>query len=151
MRALRFFIIALGFAGMTCATTAQTTETRPKRREEVPFRLVSASVEQFQRERPSIRGPYREALVVRIEASRADYEALPPSVAAYLYIATHELRPLKFQWTAETVTVTFHDPQWRELRGGEPMVLTINHSDPLRNPEKYREYPKFDPGWIRRE
>lgn len=148
MRALRFFIIALGFAGLACATTAQTTDARPKRREEVPFRVVSATVEQFERERPSIRGPYREALVVRIEASRAAYEALPPSVAAYLYIGTHELRPLKFQWTAETVTVTFHDPQWRELRGGEPMVLTIKHSDPLRNPEKYREHPKFDPGWL---
>lgn len=147
---MRFLIIALGLTAITCATTAQTTG-QPKRQEEVRFQMVSATVKQFERTRPSIRGAYREALVVRIEAPRAEYDALPPSAAAYLYIGTHELRPIKIERKKDTVIVTYHDPQWRELRGGEPMVLTVRHSDPIRNPEKYREHPTFDPRMIGRE
>ena len=150
---MRQLIGLLALTTMMCAsvpTTAQTT-ARPPRvdRTEVPFRIVAAEVQRFERALPSRKGEYREALVLRIEAAVADYEALQPAKEAFLYIGRHELRPIDFQWGKERVIVTFHDPQWRELRDGEPMVLTTDHGEPLRNPEKFGRALRFDRGLIR--
>jgi hypothetical protein len=141
----------IGFFALTttmCAVSAQTTAPRVDRTD-VPFKVVTAEVQRFERALPSRKGEYREALVLKIDAAVADYEELPPAEAAFLYVGNHELRPMRFEWGKERVIVTFHDPQWRELRGGEPMVLTTNHGDPLRNPEKYREAQRFDREMIR--
>ena len=150
---MRQLIGFLALTTMMCAsapTTAQPT-SRPSRvdRTEVPFRIVSAQVQRFERALPSRGGEYREALVLRIEAAVADYEALQPAKEAFLYVGRHELRPMDFRWGKERVIVTFHDPQWRELRGGEPMVLTTEHGEPQRNPEKFGQAPRFDRGMIR--
>jgi hypothetical protein len=147
---MRQLIGFLALTTMMCAASAQTT-TRPPRtdRTEVPFRVVDAKVQQFARAIPSRKGEYREALVLRIDAAVADYEALPPAKQAFLYVGDHELRPVDFQWGKERVIVTFHDPQWRALRGGEPMVLTTEHGEPQRNPEKFREALRFDRELIR--
>lgn len=145
---MRQLIGFLALTTMMCAsapTTAQTT-ARPPRvdRTEVPFRIVTAEVQRFERALPRRKGEYREALVLRIEAAVADYEALQPAKEAFLYVGRHELRPFEFQWGKERVIVTFHDPEWRELRGGEPMVLTTEHGEPLRNPEKFSQAPRFE-------
>ena len=152
MSAPRTVIIGmLAMASVMCSATAQPPDSpRKDRKSEVPFRITSAAVQRFGQEQPSRKGPYREALVLVIEASVADYEALPPSIEAFLYIGDHELKPLKFEWGREHVLVTFHDPRWRDLRAA-PMVLTIEHGEPIRNPQRYADYPKFDPRIIRPE
>jgi hypothetical protein len=147
--AMRQIISFLALTTMMCAASAQTATPPRTEKTDLPFRLVSAEVQRFERAVPSRKGDYREALVLKIDAAVADYEALPPAKAAFLYVGGHELRPIDFQWGKERVIVTFHDPQWRELRGGEPMVLTTNHGEPQRNPEKYREAQRFDREMIR--
>ena len=147
---MRQLIGFLALTTMMCAATAQTTARPPRdERTEVPFQLVAAEVQRFERAMPSRKGEYREALVLRIDAAVADYEALPPSIEAFLYIGSHELRPVDFQWGKERVIVTFHDPEWRELRGGEAMVLTIDHGEPQRNPRKFANAPRFERARIR--
>ena len=147
---MRQLIGLLALTTMMCAASAQTTATAPSaERTEVPFRLVGAQVQRFERALPSRKGEYREALVLRIDAAVADYEALPPSIEAFLYVGGHELRPMRFEWGKERVIVTFHDPEWRELRGGEPMVLTTEHGEPQRNPEKFRNAPRLERAMIR--
>lgn len=147
---MRQLIGSLALTTMMCAASAQTTATPPRvERKEVPFRVVGAQVQRFERAVPYRKGAYREALVLRIEAAVADYEALPPSIEAFLYVGGHELRPMRFEWGKERVIVTFHDPEWRELRGGEPMVLTTEHGEPLREPEKFRSAQRFSRELIR--
>lgn len=147
---MRQLIGFLALTTMMCAASAQTTAKPPREdRTEVPFRVVGAEVRRFERALPSRDGEYRAALVLRIDAAVADYEALQPAKEAFLYIGDHELRPIDFQWGKERVIVTFHDPQWSDLRGGEPMVLTTEHGEPPRNPEKFREAQRFDRGMIR--
>jgi hypothetical protein len=69
----------------------------------------------------------------------------PPAIETFLYIGTHELRPIATQLDGDRVTLTFHDPQWQELKGGETMVLTTEHGDPIHDPGKYAGYPRLDP------
>lgn len=140
MRTLRATVLLFIITAAAFAATAQT-----QRRDEVSFQIASATVQKFAKEQPSREGAYSEALVLRLDASAADYENLPPSVQAFLYIGTHQLRPLSFVWDRERVTVTFHDPRWKELQGGEIMVLTTRHGDPITDPGRYAGYPRFDP------
>lgn len=150
MRQLIGFLALTTMMCTSAPTTAQPA-TRPARvdRTEVAFRVVTAEVQRFERVLPSRKGEYREALVLRIEAAVADYEALQPAKEAFLYVGRHELRPIDFQWGKERVVVTFHDPAWRELRGGEPMVLTTEHGEPLRNPQKFGRALRFSRDMIR--
>lgn len=141
MRALKSIVVSIVIAAAVQAASAQT----PKQRDEVPFRIVSAAVEKFEKPWPSRQGPYSEALVLRIEASAADYETLPPSLDALLYIGTHELPPFHFDYVRGRLFVTFHDPAWQKLKAGETMVLTALEGDPLNNPDRYAANPRFDP------
>lgn len=137
---MRKAILAFLLLVTSVAIVAQTAP-----RDEVPFTILSATVQKFERPMPSRRGPYREALVLKLDTSALDYEALSPSSEAFLYIGTHELRPIRFEPAGSRLIVTFHDPDWQKLSGGEPMVLTTRHGDPINNPEKYKGYPPFDP------
>lgn len=145
MKLIRSITITLLLIGSALAATAQTEQTR-----EVLFRITGAAVQQFDPPRESRRGRYTEALVITIEAAAADYFELPPARPAFLYIGTHEMRPIDFMYEGERVIITFHDPLWQKLQGGEPMVLTADHGDPLNDPEKYRGYPGWDPRILKR-
>lgn len=133
----------LAFSMIVIAALAAGAQSAP--RDEVSFKIASATVVKFDKAQPSRDGAYREALVLVLDASAADYENLSPSMQAYLYVGSHELRPLSFSWNRDRVFVTFHDPNWQKLQGGEPMVLTARQGDPIVNPEHYKGYPEFDP------
>lgn len=145
MKLIRSITITLLLIGSALAATAQTEVTR-----EVPFQITSAVVQQFDPPRESRSGRYTEALVITIEAAAADYLELPPARPAFLYIGTHELRPIDFTYDGERLVISFHDPRWQELQGGEPMVLTARHGRPLIDPDSYRGYPGWDPRIIER-
>lgn len=112
---------------------------------ELPFKIVSASVEKFERPVQTRKGRYEQALVLRLEADRRAWESLPPSIETFLYIGSHELRPMETELGKDRVVLTFHDPDWQSLKGGESMVLTTEHGDPVRNPDNYADYPRYDP------
>ncbi|MEO8378370.1 MAG: hypothetical protein ABI779_01780 [Acidobacteriota bacterium] len=129
---------------MTIATVALAQkETAPPR--ELPVSILSATVQTFDPPMPSRNGRYEQALVLRLEAERGLWESLPPSVETFLYIGTHELLPIATDLDRDRVVLTFHDPDWKSLQGGETMVLTVDHGDPIFDSGKYAGYPKFDP------
>lgn len=138
-------LIAIAFSLILAASAfaAQSSKLR-----EVPFKIASARVEKFERGIEARGVKYDVALVLRLIVERRDYERLPMAAVAALYIGTHELRPMASDLGPDTVVLTYHDPKWQELKGGEPMVLTTMHGDPIANPEKYAGYPRFDPGMI---
>lgn len=112
---------------------------------ELPVQVVKAVIQKFERPMQNRKGRYSQALVLRVEAPRRLWESLPPSIETFLYIGTHELRPMETELEPGRVILTFHDPDWQELKGGEPMVLTTEHGDPIHQPEKYAGHPRFDP------
>jgi len=148
-------MITLALIQFACAAATAQQQQPPPRKEltEVRFTVAEARVEQFPRPLPRRNGePYREALVVRIVASRAELDALAPSLEPYLYFGTLELRPWDFRHNDDgrTAVLTFHLPEWQQLREPVPMVLTTERGEPQRNPRRYVEYPRFDPGRIKR-
>jgi hypothetical protein len=140
MRTLIATLLALTLATAAMAGNPENLELTVK--------VLDATIKKFDPPMPSRKGRYEQALVLRLEAPRSAWESLPPSVETFLYIGTHELRPIATDLGRDVVVLTFHDPDWQELRGGEPMVLTTQHGDPVRNPEKYAGYPRFDPKMI---
>lgn len=135
MRTLIVFLLSL-----TLGATAMAAE--------LPFKIVGASVEKFERPMQTRTGRYEQALVLRLEADRKAWESLPPSIETFLYIGKHELRPMETELGKDRVVLTFHDPDWQSLKGGESMVLTTEHGDPVTNPESYAGYPRYDPKGI---
>ena len=146
MQTLRIFIISLLIAAL--ALTASAAET-PGSRTDAPVRIVSATVQKFDPPIRTRRGAYKEALVLQLVVSEDEFDSLPPAMEAYLYIGTHELRPFATEGGKEGVVITFHDPDWQKLQGGEPMVLTAKQGDPIVNPKNYEGAPRFDPKIIR--
>lgn len=131
--ALALFI-SIGFAAFAASPT--------------PFTIVGASVDTFDPPQSTRHGRYKEALVLQLEIKRDDWIGLPPDIAPFLYIGTHELRPFANVVDDKRVVYTFHDPDWQQLQGGEPMVLTTRHGDPILHAEAYKDYPRYDPGMI---
>lgn len=144
MRKLIAFAFALSLMIVPAAFAADT-KTPPT---ELKFDIASAKIEKFGRTLQSRAGKYEVALVLQLVVSRSEWESLPPAIETFLYIGKHELRPFATTLDNDRVTLTFHDPQWEELKGGEPMVLTTEHGDPINNPDKYAGHPRFDPGLI---
>ena len=147
MKGIRVFVL---FTLISAAAVAGHAQTRGGSRSEVRFEIVSATVEKFARPIPTRGGgAYSTALALRVAVAQADLDALPPSLLPFLYIGTHELRPFLQTLERDRVVVTFHDPNWQKLQGGEPMVITVNEGDPVNNPDRYAGYPPFDPRIIR--
>lgn len=132
---------------ITTAALAADTPLDPPR--ELNFKIASATVQKFERPLRARSGEYDVALVLTLDVVRSDWEILPPDIETYLYIGKHELRPFANQLNTDRVTLVFHDPNWKDLQGGETMVLTTVHGDPINNPEKYKGYPQFDPSIIK--
>lgn len=115
---------------------------------ELTVKVLNTTVQNFEKPLQTRKAKYEQALVLRLEAPRSQWESLPPSIETFLYIGNHELRPFATELEKDRVILVFHDPDWKELKGGEVMVLTTQHGDPILNPEKYAGYPRFDPGAI---
>ena len=139
-------LIAIAFSLMI-ASAAFAADAETDRRE-LAFKILSAKVEKMDRPLQTRKGKYDVALVLRIAVDRAEWKNLPPSVETFLYLGDHELPPFANLLDGPQVVITFHDPDWQTLKGGEPMVLTAEHGDPVNNPDKYAGYPRFDPGMI---
>ena len=137
----RFIAITLSLLFASAAFAADAP-TQPR---ELAFNILSAKVEKIDPPQRTRRGKYDEALVLRLEVDRVQWNLLPPAIETYLYIGKHELRPFANVLDGPRVVITFHDPDWKDLQGGEPMVLTTEHGDPINNPDKYANYPRFDP------
>jgi hypothetical protein len=142
MHALRTVIVSLLISAMALAAGAQTAGSI----REVPVRIASATVQKFDPAVRSRNGAYKEALVLRLTITGAESDALPDAAAPFLYIGTHEMPVMGMDTERDgTIVLTFHDPNWQKLQGGEAMVLTTRHGDPINNPKAYDGYPRFDP------
>lgn len=110
---------------------------------EVPIRIVSAQSTRF--DKPIKIGPpkraieYREAVVLTLEVDRDAFDSLPPSMEPFLYIGRNEYHifAVDRQDNRRTLLLTFHIRNWTQLRDNSPMVLTIDHDAPIRNPQRF--------------
>ena len=129
------------------ATLLLTVVTNAQQRSgprEVSFKFVSAAVTRF--DKPVRIGvgkrmiEYQEALVLKLEVNREEFDSLPPNIEPYLYIGTSEYRVYHIDRKdgRSELILTFHVRDWQRLQDGALMVLTTEHGGPVRNPEKFR-------------
>jgi hypothetical protein len=121
-------------------------------RKEVNLKIVSAEINRF--DKPIRIGPgerafeYQEALVLKVQVNQQEFDELPPSMEPFLYIGKNEYRIFHIDRSKsdEGLILTFHIRNWEKVEDGEPLVLTIDHGDPVRNAEKYkqRKLPRFN-------
>lgn len=90
---------------------------------------------------------YQEALVLKLRVDRRTFDALPPSMDPYLYIGSREFRIFQIDRddNRDDLTLTFHIRDWTQLAEGAPLVLTIDHGAPLRDPNRFARVagPRF--------
>jgi hypothetical protein len=147
---------------LAAATLAQAQPRPQPVRVELPFRVLSA--EQAKLPKPLRFGgvdgkavSLQEAFFVRLEVSAADYSAMSGDMEPFLYIGGHELRPyaVERQREGRMLTLTYFSrtaPPVDMLRADAPMVLTLDHGRPQREPEHYRrrtDLPRFKIEWMR--
>jgi hypothetical protein len=142
MNAFRTLVTSLLIGALALGAGAQTI---PGSRDAAPVRIVSATVKQFDPPVRTRKGPYKQALVLQLAITDDEFDSLPQAMETYFYIGTHELHPFATEAGKEGVILTFHDPDWQKLEGGEPMVLTARQGDPLVHPKNYEDAPRFDP------
>ena len=136
----RFGQVLLATLLFTVVTNAQQ---RPGPRE-VSFKVVSAAVTRF--DKPVRIGvgkrmiEYQEALALKLEVNREEFDSLPPDIEPFLYIGTSEYRVYHIDRNDDrsNLILTFHVRDWQRLQDGALMVLTTEHGGPVRNPEKFR-------------
>lgn len=149
--------VLLGTLLFTTATFAHTQQQKPGPRE-VNFRIVSGEVTRF--DKPVRIGAgkrvveYQEALVLRIQVDREEFDSLPPNIEPFLYIGTREYRIFHIDRKEDSreLLLTFHVRDWQRLQENSLMVLTTEHGGPVRDPEKFRrrEGPRFSKTLITR-
>ncbi len=132
--------------------SAAQVETAARSPNEVPLEVVAADIRRL--DKPVIMGVgerairYGEALVLTTTVDRKAMDALPPSMEPFLYIGGREYRIFEVRRGPEEgkLHLIFHIPDWNILQDGAPMVLTIEHQAPLREPERFlrRDVPRFD-------
>ena len=128
-----------------CLTVAPRADGQPRgqsRNAEVHIAFVAAELVRFPK--PLLLGAGKsakqleEALLVKVDVSRSQYDALPPDIEPYLYIGRQELRAFAVdRGRDEVVRLTFYAERWGGLEDGAPMVLTIEHGRPAREPRVY--------------
>jgi hypothetical protein len=161
----RSFIVIVFLLLSSLAAWAQQPPTplRP-RTVEVPFTVISAKQVRFAQPL-QIGGPrlskaeqrLDSAYMVRVEVPAASYDALPPSIEPYLYIGGRELRTFSIDRPpgGKTLLVTYFAPgdtRAAAFEIGAPMVITIEHGRPTREPGRYRsrsDLKTFRSEWLR--
>jgi hypothetical protein len=148
---LMFLTITL-CAGQSCAHTASEQPISPQ----VGVKLLSAEVTRF--DKPIRIGvgkraiEYQEALVLKVLVDREKFDSLPPSMEPFLYIGRYEYRTFHIDRNdrRKELILTFHVRNREELEDGAPVVLTIDHGGPIRDPERFirRDTPRFAKGMI---
>jgi hypothetical protein len=141
-----FLLIAV-YGGDGTAQSA-TTKVSP----DVDVTLLSAEIMRFPAPIRLGAGPtaiaYQEALVLKLRVDRQTFDALPPSMEPYLYIGRREFRIFHIDRVdnRNDLTLTIHIQDWKELDDGAPLVLTIDHGAPVRDPGRYARVvgPRFN-------
>jgi hypothetical protein len=123
---------------------------------EVEVKPLSAKLERF--DKPIRMGAgkrmleYQEALVLQLQVEREQFDSLPPNIAPFLYIGGHEYRVFRIERRdgRTELMLTFHIRNWEKLEEEAPIVLTIDHGAPIREPERFmrREGPRFSKSMI---
>ena len=144
--------IALTLTTLVACSASALAGTQPPPRQrppkEVAFRLVSAEIHRF---KPAVRAPgtrdagYDQALVFTLQVSREQYDALPPNIEPFFYVGSQEMRTFRIDRPegSRELTIVFHARDWDRLQNGAPMVLTIDHGAPLREPRRFDSAPRF--------
>jgi hypothetical protein len=107
------------------------------------IQIVSAELQHFPKAIRIGAGPqaieYQEALVLKLRADRKQVDSFPPDMQPFLYIGREEFRIFHEERNDERpdLVLTVHVPNWDKLQEGAPLVLTILHGGPARNPEKF--------------
>jgi hypothetical protein len=135
------------FCVVRLAAAQPTVARHPGR--EIGFKIVSAELTRFVR--PIRIGigkqaiSYEEALVLKLEVSREEYDSLPPDIEPFFYVGSVELRTFHIDRRDDSnrLVLTFHAPHWTELREGASMVLTTEHAAPAIEPERFQKAPRF--------
>lgn len=135
-------IVWLIAVGATMENAAQEPPKKP-RVTEIPFKIVSLEATRF--EKPIRLGPakraseYGEALVLKIQVDREEFDALPPDIEPFLYVGATELHMFQIdrQDERKELILTFHLREWEKIADGTPMVLTIDHGAPIREPRRF--------------
>ena len=159
-------ILMIAAACLLTLTGYAQAQPRPQalrtRVTEVPFRFVSAETTRFRkplRFGDGARGTQLEqAFLVKVEVPAAQYDALPPDIEPFLYIGTQELRTFAIDRAkgGRTLVVTYYSreaPDMAVLRANAPMVITIEHGRPQREPRYYlgrKNLQTFQTQWLRR-
>lgn len=142
-------LAALALWALAAAPAA--TQPRPARSAaEVPFKFVSAEAQRF--EPPlQVGGPkapgLRQAFLVTLEVDLKTWSALPPSVEPFLYVGALELRPFKSQPSPDgrKLTIAYYSADadaGLRLADEAPMVLTMEHGAPARDPKRFETRPE---------
>jgi hypothetical protein len=131
-------------AGLICAFLAEVAAGQNiPRITEVPVKLLSAEIRKFETPirigSPARALEYREALVLKIAVDRDAFDSLPPDIEPYLYIGRNEYRLFHIDRTGpgKDLLLTFHVQKWEVLEDGAPIVMTIDHGAPIREPERF--------------
>lgn len=128
---------------LTNVVLAYFEQERPRKRE-VNFSIVSAEVTRFDKPVRIAVGKraieYQEALVLKLQVNRDEFDSLPPDIEPFLYIGTSEYGIFHIDRKDESreLGLTFHVRDWQRLQENSLMVLTTEHDGPIRNPEKFR-------------
>lgn len=141
-------VVALVCVTMLLLATGQSCAQDPDRRSgptEVKVEMLSAEIVKFDTTIVIGLGKraiaYDEALVLKMTASRAQLDSLPPSIAPLLYLGQQEyhiFRVSKGRSNDERI-LTFHVLNWEALDDSVRVVLTIDHGRPIREARKYRQ------------
>ena len=133
------------------AAGVRSGQVEKQQETEIDIKILSAEITRFKK--PIRIGPgkraieYQEALVLKGEVSQQEFDALPPDIEPFLYIGRHEFRifDIDRKEGRKELILTFHVRDWEELKEGEPIVLTIDHGAPVRDPRRFvrRDIPKF--------
>lgn len=123
---------------------------------DLPFDVVSAKVERFEKAirlgPPGRASEYQEALVLVLAVDAEILDSLPPSIEPFLYVGSQELRIYSVRFaSSDRQEIEFHVPDPKVLEDGAPMVLTIEHGAPIRQPDRFvdSKTPRFREEWMR--
>ena len=128
---------------------------------EMSFKFLSAEQVRFAKPLRFGGGPkpllLEQAFLVKVEVPIKDYDALSPDMEPFLYIGPHELRTFAVERAkgGKTLVITYYSreaPGLAVLRANAPMVITIEHGRPQREPRYYlsrKDLQTFQAQWLR--
>jgi hypothetical protein len=135
-----FAVMTVLLLAFNCYTQDTTSKSI---RKEIDVKVLSWEMKRF--DKPIRLGvgkravEYREALVLKLQVPRDQFDSLPPDIEPFLYIGPEEYRMFKIERRADAreLTLVFHIRNREKLREGWPIVLTIDHGAPIRDSKRF--------------